>query len=488
MDTDTTNSPACHPWLVLAALCSGLFMAMLDNLVVGTALPSIGDRLHTGTAGLQWVVEAYGLVYAALLLTGGALGDRWGRRPVYLAGLGLFTAGSAGCALATGLGELIGGRAVQGLGAALLTPGSLAILRQVFPEDRERARAIGIWSGVSGSGLAIGPALGGPLVSHFGWAGVFWINVPVGAAGLALAARVLPRLPRTAGAHLDLAGQVTGAAGLGALVYALVEGPVRGWSAPLVLGAAALALLALSAFTVVELRAPAPMLDVRVLTHRITGTAAWAGFTASFGFFGLGVFLTLYLQNVLGLSPARAGWAMLPATVATGVTAVTAGRLCARHGPRLPLAAGLTLIATGLAFLTGYGAGARYPEFAWLMPVLGAGLGLTFTPISIAVLGAVPPARAGMAAAMVNTFREVGGVAGVAVLGAIVTTRAPAMSGTTTPEAARAFVAGLHGAVLAGAGCVGLAAVMVLALMRAPRDGKPGAPLMGRGATTTPRR
>ncbi|MEV5505356.1 MFS transporter [Streptomyces orinoci] len=476
MDTVTVTAPGRHRWLVLATLCSGLFMAMLDNLVVGTALPSIAARLHTGTSGLQWVVEAYSLVYAALLLTGGALGDRWGRRPAYLAGLGLFTAGSTVCACADGLQVLVGGRALQGLGAALLTPGSLAVLRQVFPDERERARAIGIWSGVSGSGLALGPALGGPLVDRFGWSSVFWINVPVGMAGLALAAWVLPRLPRAAGARFDLPGQVTGAAGLGALVYALVEGPVRGWSAPWVLGAAAAAVVALAAFLAVELRAPAPMLDVRVLTHRVTGTAAWAGFTAGFGFFGLGVFLALYLQSVLGLSPARAGWAMLPATMATGATAVVAGGLCARYGPRLPLAAGLGLIATALALLTRYGADAHYAQFAWLMPVMGAGLGLTFTPISVAVLEAVPAARAGTASAVVNMFREVGGVAGVAVMGAVLAARSSGTSvsrspgsGTIRPEAAHAYVAGLHAAVLVGAGCVGLMAGAVLVLMRGSR-------------------
>ncbi|GAA0421085.1 MFS transporter [Streptomyces luteireticuli] len=485
--------------LVLVTLCSGLFMAMLDNLVVATALPAIGADLRAGTAGLQWVVEAYSLAYAALLLSGGVLGDRWGRRPVYVAGLTLFAGGSALCALAGSLPVLVAGRAVQGVGAALITPGSLAILRHVFTEDGERARAIGVWSGVSGSGLALGPVVGGPLVDRFGWAAVFWINVPVGMAGLLLAARVLPRVPRS-GARPDPVGQLTVVIGLGALVYALMEGPVRGWGDARVLGAGGAALLALLAFVLVELRVAAPMMDLRLLTDRVTGTAAWAAFATAFGFFGLGVFLSLHLQYVLGFSPTEAGWAMLPATLATALTSVAAGRLVARRGPRGPLTTGLGLLAAGLAAFSCYGTGARYAEFAWVLVVLGAGLGLTFTPVSIAVTGAVPPERAGMASATVAMVREVGGVAGVAVMGAVLTARLaaalrerlPADGGRTAGELARAvttgggmgpartaqavnsaFVTGLHAACLAAAGLLVVVAAAVPVFVRRPRSAGP---------------
>lgn len=493
--------------LVLVTLCSGLFMAMLDNLVVSTALPSIGTDLRAGTAGLQWVVEAYGLAYAALLLSGGVLGDRWGRRPVYIAGLALFTGGSVLCALAGGMPALIAGRAVQGVGAALLTPGSLAILRHVFTEDAERARAIGVWSGVSGAGLALGPVIGGPVVDRFGWAGVFWINVPVGVAGLLSAARILPRVPRS-GARPDPAGQLAVVTGLAALVYALVDGPVRGWGDARVLGAGGAALLALFAFVLVELRVAAPMADLRLLTDRITGTAAWAAFATAFGFFGLGVFLTLDLQYVLGFSPTEAGWALLPATLATALTSVAAGRIAARFGPRPPIAIGLALLAVGLAALSCYGTGARYAEFAWVVAVLGAGLGLTLTPVSIAVTGAVPPQRAGMASATVAMVREVGGVAGVAVMGAVLTARftaalrerlpadrgvdaaalahaavagggrgpAPAsgLPARTAHAVNSAYITGLHAASLAAAGLLAVSAAAVALLMRQPRDGRRG--------------
>ncbi len=443
------------------------------------------------------MVEAYSLVYASLLLTGGTLGDRWGRRPVYLAGLALFTAGSVLCATAANLAALVAGRAVQGVGAALLTPGSLAILRHVFTGEAERARAIGVWSGVSGAGLAVGPALGGPLVDHFGWASAFWINVPVGAASLLLADRTLPPVPRSR-TRPDPAGQLAAVAGLSTLVYALVEGPVRGWGDRLVLGAALASALSLGGFVVLELVVPSPMVDLRLLSRRATGAAVIAGFTVSFGFFGLGVFLSLYLQSVLGCSATSAGLIMLPATLCTGGTAILTGRLCARYGPRLPLAAGLALLAVVLAGFTRYGGEARFAQFWWLMPLLGIGLGLTFTPISIAVMAAVEPARAGMASATVNMFREVGGVAGVAVMGAVLATRfgaelrahLPGLGGADADALARsvasgggaglrrglpalpqaavddAFVAGLHLAMLVGAGALAVMAALVVLLMR----------------------
>ncbi|WP_229712021.1 MFS transporter [Streptomyces daqingensis] len=486
---------------VLITLCTGLFMAMLDNLVVTTALPSIGTALRSGTSGLQWVVEAYSVVFAALLLTGGTLGDRYGRRRVYLAGLALFTAGSALCALAQDVEVLIAGRAVQGIGAAALTPGTLAILRHVFTEPGERARAIGVNSGVSGAGLAIGPVLGGPLVDNFGWASAFWINVPVGIAGLIVAARVLPEVPRST-AKPDLAGQITAVTGLAALVLTLIEGPVHGWTHPLVLGGLAVSVVALAAFVALELRVGAPMLDLRLLTSRTTGTAALSGFTVGFGFFGLTVFLTMYLQYVLGWSATSAGLAMLPATVFTGLTAFLTGRICARFGSRLPLAGGLLLLGTGLAGLTFHGADAAFAEFGWLMPVLGTGFGMTVAATSITVLEGAPPERAGMASATVNMLREVGGVAGVAVMGAVLTARfaavlrgelpagGPAADGVAHSVTAgggtglgstgalparleraveESFVAGLHLALWVGAGALLATAALVLLRMRGPR-------------------
>ncbi|MGI5404855.1 MFS transporter [Streptomyces sp. CA-135486] len=489
--------------VILMTLCMGLFMAMLDNLVVTTALPTIGADLKSGTSGLQWVVEAYVVVFAALLLTGGTLGDRWGRRPVYLAGLALFTAGSAVCALAQGVDVLVAGRAVQGVGAAALTPGTLSMLRHVFAEPAERAKAIGVYSGVSGGGLVIGPALGGPMVDHFGWASAFWINVPVGVVGLVLGARVLPEVPRST-ARSDPAGQITAVLGLGALVLTLIEGPVRGWGHPLVLGGLTVAVVTLACFVAIERRVASPMLDLGVLTSRTAGTVALAGFTVGFGFFGLSVFVTLYLQYVLGWSPTSAGLAMLPATLFTAVTAVLAGRICARLGSRIPLAIGLILLSAGLAGFTLFGADASFTRFGWLMPVLGTGFGMTVSSISIAAMAAVAPAQAGMASATVNMLREVGGAAGVAVMGAVLTARfgaglrdelpaggpldADALVHSVTAGGSTgfgrtdglavtighsidsAFVSGLHLALWVGAGALVATAALVLLRMQGPHE------------------
>ncbi|MFE2869143.1 MFS transporter [Embleya sp. NPDC059259] len=408
--------------LILATLCIALFVAMLDNVVVSNALPSIDRDLDAGVSGLQWVMEGYSLVFAALLLTGGTLGDRYGRRRVFLIGLGVFTAGSIACALAGSLPALIAGRAIQGVGGALLLPGSMSIIRHVFTDERERARAIGIWSGVSGAGLALGPAIGGPLVDAFGWASVFWINVPVGVAGILVGSWVLPEFAERRG-RFDLPGLLLGVPAVGALVFALIEGPAQGWTSTRVLGAAALAAVALIAFVGVELRVAQPMLDLGFLRDWVIGAALWGGFAVSFGMFGALFFLGLYMQDVLGYTPTRAGFASLPSTLAIMIAAPISGQLAGRIGPRVPLVTGLTLCGVALGGLSFYGKDASYLEFFWVLPFLGAGMGLCFTPISVAVMSRVEPARAGMASAVTNTARELGGVVGIAALGAVLTGR-----------------------------------------------------------------
>jgi EmrB/QacA subfamily drug resistance transporter len=408
--------------LVLATLCLALFMSMLDNVVVSTALPSIATDLRTGMAGLQWVMEGYSLVFASLLLLGGALGDRHGLRRVFLVGLALFTAGSLACALAGTFAQLVVGRVLQGLGAALLTPQSLAILRTTYESGRERARAIGIWSGVSALGLALGPAIGGPLVSTFGWQSAFWINIPVGVAALVLGIRVLPHVKGHRG-RIDLLGQLLGTAAVAGFVVALIEGPGRGWTSPTVLGCAAGAALALVLFVPVELRAERPMLDIRLLGDRVLAGATIAGFVVSLGMFGVLSYLGLYLQSVLGWSAAAAGFASLPTTAAVVVASPVASRIAYRWGARTPLLVGLTLCATGVAILSRVEATSGYADFWWALPLLGIGMGMSFSPISTTAMARVPAARAGMAAAMTNTARELGGVAGIAVLGSLITAR-----------------------------------------------------------------
>ncbi|MFD7731212.1 MFS transporter [Kitasatospora phosalacinea] len=417
---DTRNDR--HKWQALATLCVTMFMAMLDNVIVNIALPRIGRDLDAGISGLQWVAEGYSLVYAALLLTGGTLGDRHGRTRVYRIGLALFTLGSAAAALAGGIGTLVAARMLQGVGAALLTPGSLAILRQVFTDEKERARAIGLWSGVSALGLSVGPVVGGPMVDAFGWASVFWINVPVGLVGLVLAYRVLPVVaPRER--RVDLLGLLLSAGGLGALVYGLVEGPGRGWTDARVLACGAVAAVLLALFATVELRVAEPMLELRLFRDRVLAGALLSGLMVSFGMFGAMFFLPLMLQGVMRWTPTAAGYAGLPLSAVIVFAAPLSGRLTARHGARAPLVLGIALCAVGLGGLSLYSGQAHYWSYAWTLVLLGFGMGLTFTPVSIAVLQRVAPAQTGMASATINTLRELGGVLGIAVLGAVLTNR-----------------------------------------------------------------
>lgn len=409
-----------HRTLILATLCLALFMAMLDNVVVGNALPSISADLGAGMTGLQWVMEGYSLVYASLLLLSGTLGDRLGRRRLFVTGLALFTAGSVACALAGSLGVLVTGRVVQGVGAAFLTPQSLAILRATYHDPKERARAIGTWSGVSALGLALGPAIGGPLVTAFGWSSAFWINVPVGVAALVMAVRVLPHDAGRPG-RLDLLGQVLGTAGVAGAVYALIEAPSRGWTAPEVLTGAALAVVGLALFVPVELRASHPMLDVRLFADRVFAGASLAGLIVSFGMFGVLSYLGLFMQSVLGYSAAFAGFASLPSTGMIMFAAPLASRLAVRYGSRVPLSTGLLMCAAGVAILARTGVDATYGDFWWTLPLIGIGMGLSFGPISISVIERVPARKAGMASATTNATRELGGVAGIAIMGSLIT-------------------------------------------------------------------
>ncbi|MGW3041355.1 MFS transporter [Kitasatospora sp. NPDC001159] len=505
------ESSARRQRLALLTLCVTMFMSMLDNVIVNNALPRIGQDLDAGISGLQWVAEGYSLVYAALVLTGGALGDRYGRTRVFRLGLALFTAGSAVAALAGSIGVLVGARMLQGVGAALLTPGSLALLRHVFTDERERAKAIGTWSGVSALGLSIGPVAGGPMVEHLGWASVFWINVPIGVAGLMLAARVLPDIaPRPR--RIDLAGLTLSAVGLALLVYALIEGPSRGWTDARVLGCGAAAAVLLLAFLVLELRLAEPMLELRLFRDGALGGALLSGFMVSFGMFGALFFLPLLMQGVLGWSPAAAGYAGLPMTAMLVVAAPLSGRLTAGYGPRLPLVLGVALCAVGLGGLSLYGDHAHYPAYLWTLFAMGLGMGLTFTPVSIAVMQRVAPAQTGMASATINTLRELGGVLGIAVLGAVLTNRmtdsltstlhrlgvppeavgsiadapAGAVHGTGGTAAALpgpvqaavddAFIDGIHLAVLCGAGALAVTAVLVAVLLGRVRSLAPTGP------------
>jgi len=418
----TADTPDPRRWWVLVAMVFGLFMPMLDNLVVNVALPTIQRDLGSGVSGLQWIIDAYTLTFASFMLTGGTLGDLYGRKRFFLTGLGVFVLGSLMCGLSQDLGQLIAFRAVQGLGAAMLLPGTLSIITATFT-GKERGAAIGIWAAMSGLAIALGPLIGGWLVEHVSWESIFFINVPIGIVGATLAVIVVKesRDP-TKSRRLDIPGLVTGTAGLFFLVFALIEGNDRGWTDGLILGAFALAALLLATFFVIESRREYPMLPLsffKIPTFAASNVVAAAVF---FALFGTTFFLSLYLQNVRGFSPVQAGIRLFPFTVMILIIAPIAGRLSDRYGSRWFMTAGTAILALGLALMLRSQPDSDY--VAVLLPamlVMGAGMAMTMAPMTAAVMASVPVQRAGVASAATNTSRELGGVFGIALLGAIVT-------------------------------------------------------------------
>jgi EmrB/QacA subfamily drug resistance transporter len=409
-------------WWVLVAMVFGLFMPMLDNLVVNVALPTIQDKLGTGVSGLQWIVDAYTLTFASFMLTGGALGDLYGRKRFFMAGLFVFTLGSLLGGLSQTTGQLIGFRAIQGLGAAMLLPGSLSIITATF-SGRERGAAIGIWAAVSGLAIAIGPVIGGFLVEHVSWQSIFFVNVPVGILGLAMTFFIVreSKDPSTT-RRLDPAGLVTGTAGLFFLVYALIEGNARGWTDGLILGSFALSAAVLAAFFYVESHRESPMLPLRFFRIPTFAAANVVAGAVFFAMFGSVFFLSLYLQNVRGYSPVGAGLRLFAFSVVILFIAPISGRLSDRYGSRWFMTVGPLLAAAGLGLLLRTQVDSSYVTV--LLPafiVLAAGMAMTMTPMTAAVMGSVETRHAGVASAATNTSREIGGVFGIALLGAVVT-------------------------------------------------------------------
>jgi MFS transporter, DHA2 family, methylenomycin A resistance protein len=438
--------------LTLGAMCFALFMAMLDNTVVNVALPSIQDHFGSGVSGLQWIIDAYTLVFAAFMLTGGTLGDLYGRKRTFLVGLSIFTAGSLVAGLAPSLNALIAGRAIQGLGAAALLPGTLSILTQTFPDPKERAQAIGIWAGVSGMALAAGPIVGGALVDSLGWQSVFFLNIPIGILALFVASRIVRESKNPEGRHLDLPGQILAILTLGSLTYALIEANNYGWTSPFIFGLFATAVVAGALFLWTELRSTSPMLQLRFFQNRTFAAAATVAGFISFGMFGIFFFLTLFLQNVQGYSAFQMGLRSLPMTGAIIIVAPVSGQIAGRIGPRIPMTVGLTIVGVGMLLMQRISPDMPYSALWWNLMMLGVGMGLVMTPMTAAVMGAVPRERAGMASATSNASREVGGVFGIALLGAIVThwfakDLASSLAGLHLPAAVKAHVVTLaaHG-------------------------------------------
>jgi EmrB/QacA subfamily drug resistance transporter len=438
--------------LVLVICSSSLFMTYLDSTILNVALPTLQKDLHASLAGLQWVADAYLLVIASLLLLTGSMADRLGRKRLFIIGLFGFSLGSLLCSLAPNTGSLIGLRMVQALGGSMLTPVSLSIVRNTFTDARERAHAIGIWSGIFGLATVCGPVVGGVLVSEVGWRSVFWVNVPIGLAMILAARRYVPESRAPHPRRLDVPGQVLMIILLGSLTYAVIQGPVQGWASAPILTLFAVSCAALAAFVAVERRTPEPLLEPRFFRSLpFTGASVIAvlSFVVLAGFLFV---ITLYLQQVRAYSPLQAGLALLPATAVMALAAPVAGALVARRGPRIPLVLSGILTAAGSAMLLGLSPVTSETWLALSFAVLGAGLGLVNPPITNTGVTGMPPDQAGVASAVISTTRQIGNVLGVAVMGTMLT--ASLHAGLASGEShATALSAATHGPWLLAAAC-----------------------------------
>ncbi|MBV9421343.1 MAG: DHA2 family efflux MFS transporter permease subunit [Solirubrobacterales bacterium] len=452
-----TASKTSVVW-TLAIVSLGLFMTTLDNLVVTTALPSIRHSLGASIQSLEWTVNAYTLTFAVLLLTGAALGDRFGRRRMFAIGLSTFTAASAAAALSASTDALIAARAVQGFGAAIVLPLTLTLLSEAVPAAR-RGMALGIWGGVSGLGVAIGPLVGGAVVSGISWHWLFWINVPV---GLVLVPLALTRLTESRGPapNLDLRGLALVGPGLLGLTYGAIRGQALGWTSATILASFAIGIAFLIAFVAWELRAPAPMLPMRFFRSRAFAATNGLSLAMYFGVFGAIFLLAQFFQTTQGYSPLQAGLRTLPWTAMPMIVAPIAGTLSDRIGPRPLMVAGLALQAIAIAWL-----GAIItPDIAYgslIAPFVlaGAGMALVFAPSANAVLASVRPVEAGQASGATNAIRELGGVIGVAVLASV-------FSANGSYASPHAFTNGLTAAIPIGAVVLGIGALTALLVPR----------------------
>jgi MFS transporter, DHA2 family, methylenomycin A resistance protein len=449
------------------AICLGYFMVIMDATAVNLSLPQLGRELGGGLGVLQWVIDGYTLTFAALLLSAGSIGDRLGTRDVFVAGLWVFAGASAGCGLAPSAGALVAARFAQGIGAAILVPASLALLRASFPDRAARARAIGIWGGIAGVAAASGPVIGGALTEAASWRVVFFINVPIGVLALALTHRHVVRPPRRGGGRLDPVAQLTAIGGLGALTFGLIEARTRGWDAPPVLGAFLVTAVLCTSFVVAERRAASPMLPSELFSRQaMPGRARRAfpggnivGLLINLGCYGQLFVLSLYLQDARHLDAFRAGLAILPEGILVILGSFLSGRCIARWGTRPTMLIGLLIGAAGnggLAF-----AGAHTPYALLTVPLMAAGFGMAFTmpAATTTVVEAAPARHAGVASGAINASRQIGSTIGVALLG----TLAGRASG----------VAGGMPAAMSIAGAVFLLGALVTAFT-VPRLAEPG--------------
>ena len=447
-------------WWSLVAVSLATFMTYLDNNVTNVAIPTIQRSLHLSLAGLEWVVSSYILVFAGLLLAGGRLADLYGRRRMFLIGLSVFTLGSLWAGLAGSGSVLIGARLVQGLGAALVVPTTLAIIMATFRDVRERMAAIGAWTAIGAMALAFGPLIGGFISQHFHWGWIFFINVPVGIVTFAIAAVATqesrdPSVVR----RLDIPGLVSSALALFSLTYALIDGHDKGWTSPLILGAFALAVAAATTFGVVESRSAHPMVEMRLFRSRIFAGGTVTMMLWAFGIFGIYFFTSIYLQTILGFSPTKAGLAFVPMALCMALFASLAGPVSRILRPHQTVALGMLVMAGGLYLFGTLGGSAT---FGSLMPgfvIFGAGAGLMNVPLTNAVLHSMPSERSGIASAVMNASRELAGLLGVTIIGAVLRS-AQGSALRAGQDAASAYLHGYHSGLILTVALIAAGAVV----------------------------
>ncbi|SOF03196.1 drug resistance transporter, EmrB/QacA subfamily [Streptomyces sp. OV198] len=413
-------------WTVLAVCCLSMFLVGLDTTIVNVGLPAIGHGLGIGTRSLEWTVDAYTLVLASLLISSGALADRFGRRRVFQVGLVVFGAASLVCAIAPSVGVLIAARALQGIGASMLSPVALAIVVNAMPDPRERAQAIGVWASVFGLSMAAGPVTGGALIAGFGWRSVFWINAPVIVAALVLSALFVPESRAPRAQRLDLPGQALLTVVIGVSVGVLIEGPRIGWASLPALVAYAIAAVAAVGFVSVESRRSEPLMDLRLYRHPVFSSAV-LGAVAVFVALNVTLLLnTLYLQHARGWTPLAAGVATLPMAVGATVCAPLSGRLVGRTGPRLPLVLAGGFITVGGLCMVGLDQHTSVLLLLSAYLLIGVGFGFANAPITNTAVSGLPSTRAGVAGAITSTARQLGSALGIAIAGGLVAGTAPA--------------------------------------------------------------
>ena len=446
-------------WWTLGAMCFALFMIMLDNTVVNVALPSIQRDLGASISGLEWTINGYTLSFAVLLATGGRLGDIFGRRRMFLIGVVLFAFSSATAGFAQGAADLVASRVLQGVGAALMMPGTLSIITDAFPAH-ERGKAMGTWAGVSALALAVGPVLGGFLTEHVSWRAIFYLNIPV-AIGAVTATLFAVRESRdtTVGREVDYLGVATLTAALTALVLALVEGNSWGWGSTGIVALLAGAAVGFVAFVLIELRVRVPMVEFRFFADRNFVGAVTVALIITFAMMGVFFFLALYMQDVLRYSPLEAGVRFLPATLMIVGVAPVSGRLADRFGPRWLIVSGLAILTLSLYSFSGIAVDSSYLDLLPGFMLLGIGIALTMSPMTSAAMNAVAVEKAGIASGVLSMFRMVGGSLGVAVTGAIFQGAAGSSFETATPQQ---FVDGLSNAMVVS-GVVTLVGALIAA-------------------------